>query len=251
MGLEDYRVLLKPRPSKGVFPDDGGSAARGRREPGRLYRPTADGISEALESLGFVRVPPPVEIGQARLARPSETEIRLSARQEISSAPRDDGSAREYIVEALIRGRDDAPARAILFESLSMRFAVCQPEGAAWHFLKLVKRMCDGLSLAVVQGEKTYSPEIFWAFRLRANEQIRNQQERWREMFEGDSERLAIGVQDTWSHFLKKHPHMTVDPEQTIIPRKAGTAASEGIDVEATLPPKAARPVPARREERS
>src|SRR4051812_18173864 len=129
MGLEDYRVLLKPRPSKGVFPDDTGSAARGRREMGRLYRPTADGISEALESLGFLRVPPPVEIGQARLARPSDTEIRLSARQEIPTALRADGTAGEYIVEALVRGRNDARARAILFESLSIRFAVCQPEG--------------------------------------------------------------------------------------------------------------------------
>jgi hypothetical protein len=163
--------------------------------------------------------------------------------------PVDGGSDAEYIVEALIRGREDSKSDSILFESLSMRFALCQPEGAAWHFLRLVKRMCDTLSLTVVHGDKTYSPEAFWAFRLRANEQIRSQQRVWQELFENDGERLAISVDDSWGHFLKKHSNLLANAEATM-QRINVRRPAEQINLDETLKPETIRQLRARRSSR-
>jgi hypothetical protein len=248
MGLEDYRVLLRPRRRKSVFPGEGAAASGGA--PGSAAGPTGEQIAEALEALGFERLPAALQVGPARLAAADESELRLTARKELPSAGGDPRAAGEYVVEALIRCRTQPASRPPLLESLSMRFAVCQPEGAAWHFLKLVKGMCDSLSLEVVHGEKTYSPEAFWAFRLHANEQIRIQLSLWREIFEGDPECPPIAVEETWGHFLKKHPSLSSDGEGTMMPREAARAAEE-VDMEATLPPKAARELPIPRKSRT
>ena len=240
MGLEDYRILLKAKPRKSVFPE-GGAASR---------RLTAGDIAGALETTGFVRQPQPLQVGPARLAGVVETETRLTARQELPQTAQENGADGEYIVEALIRGHADSRGGELLFDSLSMRFAVCQPEGAAWHFLKLVKRLCDNLSLAVVHGEKTYSPEVFWAFRLRANEQIRSQQVLWREIFKGDTEQPALAVEETWGHFLKKHPGLRDSGERSASRAAAALKTCVEPSMEETLPGKAARTVPVRRESR-
>ena len=262
MGLEDYRVLLKPKPRKSVFPDDAPTAPAGGSGMAPTRRSAAAELIRALEVMGFMRQPPARQVGPARLSAPVANEIRLTARQEIANTLREPGGGGEYIVEALVRLRDDPRGGDPIFDSLSMRFAVCQPEGAAWHFLKLVKRMCDTLSLAVVHGEKTYSPEVFWAFRLRANEQIRNQRSMWRELFEGDADDTALAVEETWGHFLKRHSLLLSASEKARAQSAAGRksvkrsevhapSSPEPVitDMEATLPPKAARPVPVRRRE--
>jgi hypothetical protein len=124
--------------------------------------------------------------------------------------------------------------------------------------------MCDSLSLAVVHGEKTYSPEVFWAFRLRANEQIRKQRMLWRQIFEDDSDEPTIEVEETWGHFLKKHALLMAASDKARshasasqrAPRQAesqaaGTDGFEGVDMEATMRPQAPRPVPVRRNEKA
>ena len=165
---------LKPKSKKALFPGDREPAAQGA---GPVHQ-TGAGMVAALEAMGFVRQPPMIQSGPARLGAPSERETRLTARHQLERGGPSGGPASEYIVEALIRTHPAAGGRAE-FESLSLRFAVCQPEGAGWHFLKLVKQMCEALSLAVVFGERTYAPEAFWAFQLRANEQIWKQEETW------------------------------------------------------------------------
>jgi len=250
MGLEDYGVILKPRTPKSMFPNDNTNADGGASSAGSRRRPLVRDVVALLETVGFTRLPQTVQVGAARLAAAPESEFRLTGRHEIPGFGRGSGPYGEYIVEALVRGREDGRTHELVFESLSMRFAVCQPEGAAWHFLKLVKRLCDTLSLVIVHGEKTYSPEIFWAFRLRANEQIRTQQALWKDLFD-DSERLPIAVEDTWGHFLKKHPGLKDSRERTILPRTSARQRCADIDVEATLPPKLAKTVPARRGTRS
>jgi hypothetical protein len=250
MGLEDYRVILKPGSNKAIFPDDRSVLASGKA---LSQLATAEEIARVLETLGFVRQSRALQVGPARPAVPAATEMRLTARRELPDTARQSGADGEYIVEALIRGHEQARGGDLVFDSLSMRFAICQPEGAAWHFLKMVKRMCDRLSLAVVQGEKTYSPEVFWAFRLRANEQIRNQQALWREIFKGDSEQLPIAVEDTWGHFLRKHPELRDTGDRTAITRASARkrCADADFDIEETLPPNAVKPVPVRRNARS
>ena len=247
MGLEDYGVVLKSRPKKSLFPGDCQAVTPAIQGAAGPKRPTADGIAIALESMGFMRQPPPVRLGPARLAAASESEVRLTARQKLESADDDGASFGEYIVEALVRSREDGNSGQAEFESLSLRFAVCQPEGAGWHFLKLVKRMCVTLSLAVVYGERTYSPDVFWAFRLRANEQIRGQEETWQQLFDQDTERLPIAVDDMWSHFLKKHPGLVESDDLTISTGKTAMQPCADRDMEETLPPKVARAISARR----
>jgi hypothetical protein len=248
MGLEDYRVLLKAKPRKRVFPDDNAGGPTGAVRA----RPTAAEAAGTLEQMGFARLPPPAVQGPAKLAEAPDDEIRLTARHGTQDGLLGSESAGEYVVEALIRTGEPSDSPARQFESLSLRFAVCQPEAAAWHFLKLVKRICEALSLAVVRGEKSYSPETFWAFRLRANEEIRSQQALWRTIFEGDAEHPAVGVDESWSHFLLKHPGLLASGELTLAPREsAETSCVEAeVDVEETLPPKAARALPVRRGNR-
>jgi hypothetical protein len=177
-----------------------------------------------------------------------ENEIRFSSLRQIQGPVHELGPIGEFIIEALVRGHQDPKTGVRMFDSLSMRFAVCQHEGAAWQFLKLVKRLCDSHSLVVVQGEKTYSPEVFWAFRLRANEQIRSQQVMWREIFEGDGERTAVGVEVSWGHFLRKHPNLLEVGEPAMAPHKVEKQASVEIDVEQTLPRKAGKSIPVPRQ---
>jgi hypothetical protein len=248
MGLEDYRVVLKPKPKKAIFPD-ARSVLAGAQASSR--HATAEEIAGVLETMGFVRLPRALQVGPAQLAAPSVREICLTSQRELPDTAGEPGANGGYIVEALIRGHDAARGADLVFDSLSMRFAVCQPEGAAWHFLKMVKRLCDRLSLAVVQGEKTYSPEVFWAFRLRANEQIRNQQALWREIFKDDTEQLPLAVEDTWGHFLRKHPELKASDERTVMPHVSLRKGGAVLDMEATLPPKAAKPVPVRRNVQS
>jgi len=243
MGLEDYRVLLRLKPIKTVFPEEKGASAGPVASTPRV---TARKMSESLAAMGFVRQSPVRQHGPAKLATPATSEIRMTARQSLHLGALQGGSDGEYIVEALIRGSEDAKSDAILFDSLSMRFALCQPEGAAWHFLRLVKRMCDTLSLTVVHGDKTYSPEAFWAFRLRANEQIRSQQKVWQELFENDGERLTISVDDSWGHFLKKHSNLLATAEATL-PRVNVRRAAEQVNLDETLKPEALRQLRARR----
>ena len=243
MGLEDYRVLLRLKPKKPVFPEGKGTSAGSLASSPRV---TARKMSESLESMGFVRQSPVRQAGPAKLATPPSSEIRMTARQNLKVGGLDSGTDGEYIVEALIRGREDSKSDTVLFDSLSMRFALCQPEGAAWHFLRLVKRMCDTLSLTVVHGDKTYSPEAFWAFRLRANEQIRTQQRVWQELFENDGERLPISVDDSWGHFLKKHSNLLANAEATL-PRVSVRRPAEQVNLDETLKPEVLRQLRARR----
>ncbi len=247
MGLEDYGVVLKSKPAKSLFPGDG-DAAPGEKGAAGPIRLTAAAVVAALEAMGFVWQPPTAQSGPARLAAASEREIRLSARLKLEGVEEDGASASEYIVEALVRTREGGKRGGPLFDSLSLRFAICQPEGAGPHFLKLVKRMCDTLSLAVVHGERTYAPEVFWAFRLRANEQIRTQEETWQQLFEQDTERLPIAVDDMWSHFLHKHPGLAASEALRESARAAAASPCGGAALDETLGPKVARTISARRE---
>ncbi len=247
MGLEDFRVVLILKPVKSVFPQDVNSQSSSASPTVISGRPTAAAIADALTAMGFVRQPAATQIGPARIAAPLESEIRMTARQDLRSPMQFAGPADEYIVEALIRGHRDGRTSHLLFQSLSMRFAICQPEGAAWHFLRLVKRVCDSLCLAVLDGDKTYAPEVFWAFRLRANEQIRSQEAIWSDLFEGDGERRPIAVEESWGHFLERHPGLLASAEATIAPGRLAVHSAAEPDMEATLPPKAKVAVPARR----
>lgn len=263
MGLEDYGVVLKPKPRKTIFPGEIGKACAREGGAGSSMPLTPDGIASALEAMGFARQSSRGASGPASPAAGPEHEIRLTARPGLETTETN-AAAQEFIMEALIRTRADDKSGRELFESLSLRFAVCQAEGAGAHFLNLVKLICEALSLAVVYGERIYSPEVFWAFRLRANEQIRNQEETWQQLFEQDTERLAIAVDDVWGHFLKRHPELVeLEPEEQTLPARKiamaskseigqeGTQASDpgaidrstataaGIDIEATLPPQA------------
>lgn len=254
MGLEDYGVVLKSKPKKPVFPGETEPPAPATDGSASPHRATVASVTASLEARGFVYQPAPVEVGPAALAEASKNEIRLTARQKLEGAAGAGTAADEVIVEALIRTRAGDSAARPAFGSLSLRFAICQPEGAGWHFLKLVRQICDELSLAVVYGERTYAPEVFWAFRLRANEQIRNQEETWQQLFEQDTERLTIGVDDMWSHFLKKHPAMVeAEPEaesaeRTLPPAKIAAESCTDIDTEETMPSSLAKAVSALRK---
>jgi len=238
MGIEDYRVILRSKPRKTVFPTSpsAGEAAAVR---------TAEQMAAALERVGFTRLPPIKQVGPAKLAAPSESEIRLKARlglgaDSLAGTPDD-----EYVVEALIRSAQQGESEAL--ESLSVRFAVCQPEGSAIHFLKLIKSLCDTLDLEILHGNKTYSPDSFWAFRLGANEQIRTQEEIWQKLFEGDPDRVPIAVDEAWGHYLKKRPDLTDISELTMPRRSAAAAPCADGTMEETIAPKAAERVPIRR----
>ena len=251
MGLEDYRVMLKSRPRKSLFPGEKGKQPDGSRSADSDRR-TAESMAVELAKLGFSRLAATVQLGPAKLAAPILNEIRLTARLEIGESSSGSPDA-EYIVEALIRARSSTKSAAALFDTLSMRFAVCQPEGAAWHFLKLVKEICEKLNLVIIDGDKIYSTEAFWAFRLSANEQIRDQEAMWGQIFDGDPERLPIGVEEAWGHFLKKRPDLTDVSEVTMhrrsapvpVPAEKEMDEMEELDeMEETLAPRVKKSVP-------
>lgn len=240
MGMEDYGVVLKPKPKKSIFPDDSSlSALITNGVASQTRKLTVTEIEGALEALGFVRLAPTVHAGPARLAAPPRHELRFASRQRFapSSAEGDDKSG-EYIVEGLVRWHPEGVEE--IFDSLSVRFAVCQPEEATWHFLKIVKRLCDTLPLVIAHEDKTYSPEVFWAFRLHANEQIRHQKIQWRNLFEGDTEERAMSVDEAWAHFLQKHRQLTDVSETTIAPCESETDMLATFNPEITFAP----PVP-------
>jgi len=299
MGLEDYGVILKPKPVKRPALDAATSTGP---------RATVAAAVTTLQQMGFARQPAPAQLAGTLTPPHADRETRKSAapppalpnlpstsahadRDTRKSAapppalpnlpstsahadrdtrltatlPVDAGDPAgteggQYIVEAHVRRRERAPGGTDL-ESLSLRFAVCQPEGAGFGFLQIVRRLCDTLSLAVVLGDRTYDSDVFWAFRLYANEQIRSQEDAWRRMFEQDSEQLPIAVEDMWRHFLAKHPGLleTGDPADAAdaTPSAATPAQraqsgpndtpggtnppADALEAEETLPPGAAR----------
>jgi hypothetical protein len=237
MGMEDYGVVLRPKPKKSLFPDDSSfSAIITNGAVSHARKLTLAEIEGAMEALGFVRLAPTVHAGPARLAAPPKHEVRYASRQRFaSSIEGDDSESGEYILEALVRWHSEGIEE--LFDSLSVRFAVCQPEEATWHFLKIVKRLCDTLPLVIAHEDKTYSPEVFWAFRLHASEQIRSKRNQWRNLFEGDTEERAMSVDEAWSHFLQKHRQLTDLSETTVARCDSETGLLATFNPEETVAP--------------
>jgi hypothetical protein len=239
MGMEDYRVVLKPKTKKSIFPEDSSfSTLITNGAVPHAHKLTVTEVEAVMEAMGFVRLAPTINIGPARLASPPKHELRYASRQRFApSFGEGDDEAGEYVLEALLRWHSEGSEE--IFDTLSVRFAVCQPEEATWHFLKIIKRLCDTLPLVIAHEDKTYSPEVFWAFRLRANEQIRRQRQLWRSLFGGDSEERALSVDEAWSHFLQKHPQMANRSETTIAPCSSETDMLATFNPEVTLAPPA------------
>jgi len=204
MGLEDYRVILKPT---GV----GLSVLVVRR---------------TLEEMGFRKDRPRVDYGAARLAAPPEGEAAFTL---------DDGT---QIIEALIHHQEIPPQVGVTLSKtvqqlkrlwqqvserlqleisggptvdyVSVRFAICQPNTAAEQFLEVVQNLSHKHQMSISHDGIEYAPEQFEEFRVRAEEQVWQQKRMWRNMFEGDMEERRMRVEEAWAYFLQKHSHLVL-----------------------------------------
>lgn len=233
MGMEDYRVVLKPKPKTSLFPDDNGLSARMDLGAGITSRQaTVAEVMTTLEHLGFARLAPSTLLSGARLADIPQNEARYTLRRSAPSDKNDDRTI-EYILEALLQWKTEADGSAAM-DRLSVRFAVCQPEEATLHLFRMLKRICDALPLNIVHEGKTYTTDTFWEFCQRANEQIRHQKTLWRNLFMGDTEELPIAVDEAWGYFLAKYQHLQQNPEKTMTPARM---QPQTVNAEATMTP--------------
>ncbi len=172
MGLEDYSVALKP--------------ASARPQPLAL-----DALTQTLAAEGFRQSDPVRHVGPAQLARPACAEVAFV--RERPSA----------VVEALLY-LGPGPAEPDEVQSVSVRVAVCQPDGAAEAFLGAVRALMVAHGLVVRDAERSYDIGDFGDFSVAARADIAEAKRRWYALFPGVREEVVLPASQAWAHFRAK-----------------------------------------------
>jgi hypothetical protein len=97
--------------------------------------------------------------------------------------------------------------------SLSLRFAVCQPQSAIDQYISIADSLLNRYDFGILRPNNgvAFGPALS-DFHVWVRADVEMMKARWAALFEGDAESILIPASEAWGYFLKKHPDVIKRP---------------------------------------